>query len=273
MPSFESAEKEAPAVEDDPASLTEAPPVTEEPQIPSAEEPEPEPQSEASTIAAPSEPETPATSQAPSESDFTNVSTPATPAQAPTSSPKPTPTQQSSHARRDTRTAIAVPSIPGLAKPKDASPPSVSQKGAPSQAGEETTPKPEEQKSVTSEEAAPAADTVKAAQSKPAPKSWADMLKRNVPKGPAPSPGMQKSEVVTNGFQAPKSASLADALKAYSVTSGATLNFLEPRGLVNTGNMCYMNSVGLTSSANPTQDRADKGTALASRGILRSFPI
>ena len=124
---------------------------------------------------------------------------------------------------------------------------------------------------MTSEEAAPAADTVKAAQSKPAPKSWADMLKRNVPKGPAPSPGMQKSEVVTNGFQAPKSASLADALKAYSVTSGATLNFLEPRGLVNTGNMCYMNSVGLTSSANTTSEGADKGIDLASLGILRSF--
>lgn len=232
-----------PAPEELPASVAEAP------QTPSAEEPEPEPQSEASTIAAPSEPETPATSQAPSESDFTNVSTPATPAQAPTSSPKPTPTQQSSHARRDTRTAIAVPSIPGLAKPKDASPPSVSQKGDQSQTGEETTPKPEEQKSTPSEEAVPVKETVKALEPKPAPPSWADLLKRNAPKGAVPSPGLQKGEVVTVGFQVPKSASLADALKGYRVNSGAKLNFLEPRGLVNTGNMCYMNSVSLSSVA------------------------
>lgn len=237
LPSRESTKEEAPVAE------------SEAPQTPAAaDEREPEPQSEVSTIAAPSEPETPATSQAPSESDYTNVSTPATPAPAPVPSPKPTPTQQP-HARRATRTAIAVPSIPGLAKPKEASPPSTSHKEAQSQAGEETTPKPEEQAITTTEETAPLVDgpaeaeAVKTPEAKPVPKSWADLVKRNAPKTAALAAGLQKSEVVTNGFQLPKSASLADALKQYSVNNDAQLNFLEPRGLVNTGNMCYMNSV------------------------------
>lgn len=236
LPTREDTEQEVPAVEKASA------PVAEVPQTPSAEEPEPEPQSEVSTIAAPSEPETPATSQAPSESDFTNSTV--TPAHAPVPLPKPTPTQQQSRARRDTRTAIAVPSIPGLARPKDASPPSVSQKGAQSQAGEEATLKPEEQRDTIAEEASPVVDSVKPAESKPALKSsWADMVKRNAPKGPPPARGPPKGDVVTNGFHLPKSASLADALKQYTVDSGTHLNFLEPRGLVNTGNMCYMNSV------------------------------
>ena len=208
-------------------------------------EPEPEQQSEASTIAAPSEPETPATSQAPSESDYTNVSTPATPAPAPVPSPKPTPTQQAPHARRDTRTAIAIPSIPGLAKPKGVSPPSTSHKEVQSQAGEEITPKTEEQITSAEEKTAPVEETVKTPEAKPAPKSWADLVKRNAPKAAAHTPGLQKSEVMTNGIPLPKSAPLADALRQYSVNSGALLNFLEPRGLVNTGNMCYMNSVSL----------------------------
>ncbi|GIZ38017.1 hypothetical protein CKM354_000144400 [Cercospora kikuchii] len=206
-------------------------------------EPEPEQQSEASTIAAPSEPETPATSQAPSESDYTNVSTPATPAPAPVPSPKPTPTQQAPHARRDTRTAIAIPSIPGLAKPKGVSPPSTSHKEVQSQAGEEVTTKIEEQITSSEEKSAPVEETVKTPEAKPAPKSWADLVKRNAPKAAAQASGLQKSEVMTNGIPLPKSASLADALRQYSVNSGASLNFLEPRGLVNTGNMCYMNSI------------------------------
>ena len=46
------------------------------------------------------------------------------------------------------------------------------------------------------------------------------------------------------GFQRSNSSSLADALRAYRVGGAGKLSFIEPRGLVNTGNMCYMNSVG-----------------------------
>lgn len=206
-----------------------------------AEEPTP---SETSTIPAPSEPETPATSQAPSESEFTQVSTPTTPAQA--APPKATPPQShSQHARRDTRTAIAVPNIPGIAKPKTS--PAISDKQevpAPQleksvAATEETKPeKFEEEQAATEEEAA--ATTPPA---KPVPKSWADLVRRNVPA--STTSGTTNVGAITTGAQLPKSASLADALKQYSVQTDFRLSFIEPRGLVNTGNMCYMNSVCL----------------------------
>lgn len=77
----------------------------------------------------------------------------------------------------------------------------------------------------------------------PAPKSWAELVKRNAPK--PSSTGIQFGAVMTNGAVLPKSASLADALKQYNVQTDAVLSFLEPRGLVNTGNMCYMNSVSV----------------------------
>lgn len=54
------------------------------------------------------------------------------------------------------------------------------------------------------------------------------------------------SSTASSSVGRPKNESLADALNTY--VTGARENkiaFLEPRGLVNTGNMCYMNSVGL----------------------------
>ena len=41
--------------------------------------------------------------------------------------------------------------------------------------------------------------------------------------------------------------SLAEALRAYRVGGGEKISFLEPRGLINPGNMCYMNSVSCDS--------------------------
>lgn len=82
----------------------------------------------------------------------------------------------------------------------------------------------------------------KQAPSKPAPpKSWADLVRA---KNAGAVPGVQ-SNGVSNTLKTqalPKSASLAEALRQYTSASGR-LHFLEPRGLVNTGNMCYMNSV------------------------------
>lgn len=215
---------------------------TTESQAPSAEDAS----SETSTIAAPSEPETPATSQAPSESDFAQVSTPATPAQITTISPKPALPQQ--HARNGTRTAIAVPNIPGLPRAKDASPPSTASQGgaqksesvksevkiADAAAGGSTAPVD----TVTAEAMAPADEAPKPAAK---PKSWADLVKVN--SKPKTAAGGTNGQAFTNGIQLPKTAPLADALRQYSVQSDAKLAFLEPRGLVNTGNMCYMNSV------------------------------
>ncbi|KAK5113136.1 hypothetical protein LTR85_010954 [Meristemomyces frigidus] len=231
--------------------------VAEEPQAPEPQIQEQEQAaaeeapSETSTIAAPSEPETPATSQAPSESDFTQVSTPATPAQAALPSPKVTPTQ--THARRDTRTAIAVPNIPGLPKPR-ASPSSAEKQDVQPPATDASTPTPNgqagepaaEQTSpqTAAVEQAPAVEQQATPETPPKPtppKSWADLVRTKAANGAAAA--KTNGAVITNGTSLPKSASLAEALKQYSVQSDAVLSFLEPRGLVNTGNMCYMNSI------------------------------
>ncbi|KAL2261828.1 hypothetical protein VTK26DRAFT_3212 [Humicola hyalothermophila] len=49
--------------------------------------------------------------------------------------------------------------------------------------------------------------------------------------------------LAAGSFAKSNASSFAEALQAYRATSQDRLAFLEPRGLVNTGNMCYMNSV------------------------------
>ncbi|KAI8957656.1 cysteine proteinase [Daldinia sp. FL1419] len=49
--------------------------------------------------------------------------------------------------------------------------------------------------------------------------------------------------VGVGGFTKSNTSSLAEALRAYRVGGGQKISFLEPRGLINPGNMCYMNSV------------------------------
>ena len=191
-----------------------------------------------------SERETPATSQAPSESDYTQVSTPTTPAQAAAPSPKPTPTQVSQHARRDTRTAIAVPSIPSLPKAKGTPPFAEKQPQQVSPPSIESTPVQGEQKPADVEVAPPTVEEPKAPAKPVAPKSWAELLRSKNANAASAQPS---GAGVLNGVASlSKSASLAEALRQYSVAN-ERLSFLEPRGLVNTGNMCYMNSVRLAT--------------------------
>lgn len=229
--------------------------------------------SESSTIAARSEPETPATSHPPSETDYLGgggaggATAAGNAAAASPETPKPFHSQPQQHqqTRRDTRSAIAVPNISGLPKnnnnkPVDAttltSPPPGT--AAVSSSENDRTPKAEDQISVaTGESAAAAPDAASQASSQPAPvpvaKSWADLVRRNAKPTAAAAAGatgvstLSNGEALTNGFHAggaaSKTASLGDALKQYSVQHDTTLSFLEPRGLVNTGNMCYMNSV------------------------------
>jgi ubiquitin carboxyl-terminal hydrolase 10 len=195
--------------------------------------------SETSTVAPRSEPETPATSQAPSEGDFTPAPTTAATTQPSTISPKPQSTQQ--HGRSTTRTAIAVPNIPGLPRAKEASPPQASVQDSASQITSDVTAQAEASgtavdEAVPSNEVAPKSPPPKAA-----PKSWADLVKRNTK---IPTFGAMVNGGVANAaFQLPQTAPLAEALRQYNVQSATKLAFLEPRGLVNTGNMCYMNSV------------------------------
>lgn len=76
------------------------------------------------------------------------------------------------------------------------------------------------------------------------PKSWAELLrsKAAAAAGAVTAPPANGTSV-TNGVIAPKANSLADAVRLYDVKNENKISFLKPRGLVNTGNMCYMNSV------------------------------
>lgn len=82
---------------------------------------------------------------------------------------------------------------------------------------------------------------------KPAPKSWAELVRTSAQKTLQKG---SKAEVNgttnSNGFNTSRVTSLAEVLSSYKVDeviNDSRVIFLQPRGLVNTGNMCYMNSV------------------------------
>ncbi|KAH7067079.1 hypothetical protein FB567DRAFT_259138 [Paraphoma chrysanthemicola] len=199
----------------------------------------------ASTVAVPSDAEvdTPSTSHPPSEVDLTHVTTP---------SAMP-PAQPATPATKHTRTATipAVPLIPiRPAKPSSAA--STTQKSVKSPpATQPAVTKADEGSVPVVEGASDAEGTPKASPPKPAPpKSWAELLRaKNAPAAtqqvaPTTNGTVNETSVATvNGPTAPRSNTLADVLASFSVESEKKVSFLEPRGLVNTGNLCYMNSI------------------------------
>jgi ubiquitin carboxyl-terminal hydrolase 10 len=193
-------------------------------------------QSETSTVAAPSQApsaqETPATSQAPSEADVNTTA----PSSAAVEVSKPATPQ--SQAKKDSRPAVPiVPAVPA-ARPKTETAP------APAGAADSTAPavdpavaQPEESTEAKSTE--PATPAPKAA-----PKSWADLMRsKNSAAAAAASAAAVNGASPTNGATPSRASTLAGALKQFNVDDNDKIAFLEPRGLVNTGNMCYMNSV------------------------------
>ncbi|KAI5923122.1 hypothetical protein F4810DRAFT_225140 [Camillea tinctor] len=99
---------------------------------------------------------------------------------------------------------------------------------------------------------------------KAAPKLWTGLFANTAAPAAAPAggvstapasssavPGVSTMEdaavgnggVGPGGFSRSNASSLAEALRLYNVAGGHKISFLEPRGLINTGNMCYMNSV------------------------------
>lgn len=169
-----------------------------------------------------SEPQTPTTSIPLSDGHSTQATTPS-------------PTPKSQTQKKDAKPAIPiVPVVPVASRhePKDTS-----------IAGSET-PKSTTATTVSENGSAPVADDVAKPTSpvRSAPKSWADLVRsKNAARAsgaPAPSD--------SNALALQKSESLADVLSSLGEDVSQysdKIAFLEPRGLINTGNMCYMNSI------------------------------
>lgn len=192
-------------------------------------------------------PETPSTSHPASErAESTNPTTPSSVQQPSLPAPgETTPVApQSSHRS----TLPAVPVIPAVPKTvsKDASKP-VSEK-APEEPKPQQTPAPEAEQDGEKAPASAKSGTEEPKVVSPPPNAW------TTPKlwTGLFNPDNATASTAPNGARAAmppsfgksNAESLAEALRSYSPTANdSKVAFLEPRGLVNTGNMCYMNSV------------------------------
>lgn len=77
------------------------------------------------------------------------------------------------------------------------------------------------------------------------PSSWAGLFASRAAAAAAAKvvTSASTAESTPSAVNVPKAGNLAEAVREYSVDGEEKIPFLEPRGLVNTGNMCYMNSV------------------------------
>ncbi|KAL2424326.1 putative ubiquitin carboxyl-terminal hydrolase 3 [Exophiala dermatitidis] len=77
----------------------------------------------------------------------------------------------------------------------------------------------------------------------PAPKSWANLFRANEPQNPSAT--ITASAANSNVSGGSKTETLSSVLHDMNSVpeKPSKISFLKPRGLVNTGNMCYMNSV------------------------------
>ena len=202
--------------------------------------------------------ETPITSHAPSEADSTHPTTPSSTIapQAPTQSQKASGPSKNIH-----RPAVPlIPVIPII--PNTPSQPSqrMSQSAA-SGTSQLTDTKAAIDQSVvvpntidpvnaeTSSTTSEQTFTATPPPTKPPPKSWADLVRTKASSAALPTPSLSSGTTgQTNGFAISKAGTLSDVLNSFKVDSGddeTKIAFLEPRGLVNTGNMCYMNAVSM----------------------------
>ncbi|PWY78450.1 cysteine proteinase [Aspergillus sclerotioniger CBS 115572] len=190
----------------------------------------------------PSEPQTPTLSAAPSVANSTQPTTPSS--VAPNLSVRPR--SQSKGSKPAVPLVPVVPVVPAPSTPRQATkddpsrssetPKSASVSGAAQENANEVPQEPSQAKAEeTTKQASPAPS---------APKSWADLVRSKALAKGANAPNAPST--VSNGVIKPKSESLADVLTSLGEDVSQysdKVAFLEPRGLVNTGNMCYMNSV------------------------------
>ncbi|OIW23480.1 cysteine proteinase [Coniochaeta ligniaria NRRL 30616] len=217
----------------------------------------------------PTRSETPSTQDVPSETTASTSPTTPSSVQPPSTSTAPSITPTKSSKSTVPRAAIPIiPLVPALPKsktsPKEAKPsPKVDsikqvEKGTTTEdATRQADAAPAATKEVTTEE--PQQETAQPAPvpapAKAAPTSWANLFSKAPASAGSPATtgqagtngvaaeGSNASDAVLSNFAKSNASSVAEVLQVYRVNSVNNLAFLEPRGLINTGNMCYMNSV------------------------------
>jgi len=211
-------------------------------------------ESQTSTVAAPSDLETPAMSEAPSEADSTHPNAPSSTLPAPSAPQPQSQPQPPAHKRTTTKPAVplipitpVIPNVPSSQqKPRSESVSAPPEKG---RSEEQAKPAAADVSQPSEADAAPASPTTKVASPPPkaAPKSWADLVRtKSATATAASSSALVNGIAPGNVLGASKAGSLTEVLRSFTVDAEGRFSFLEPRGLVNTGNMCYMNSVSLT---------------------------
>ncbi len=202
--------------------------------------------------------ETPSTSQ---PSEDTVASSPTTPSSVQPAKPATTTPSAPAAAKPAVPAVPALPVVPALPKasPKETKP-AVSAEQRPAAAAPEQQTEKSTAPTTEGETVAAEAETTEAAPPAPAwskPKLWTGLFSKPGGAAASTSAAATTAQAQTNGNTAEGSAaapatggfakanasSLAQALQAYRPITPDKLAFLEPRGLVNTGNMCYMNSV------------------------------
>lgn len=206
-------------------------------------------ESQTSAVAAPSELETPATSQAPSEADSTHPTTPSSSLPQPSGSQAQTPVV-SGHKRTTTKPAVPLipitPIVPNASSQQKSQTASAVLLAERETSGEQLKPASTEVVQAQEGDGAPTSPSAKVASPPPkaAPKSWADLVRtKSSAANAAPASSLVDGLTPTNILGSAKAGSLAEVLRSFTVDSESKISFIEPRGLVNTGNMCYMNSV------------------------------
>ncbi|KAL2132883.1 hypothetical protein VTI74DRAFT_3197 [Chaetomium olivicolor] len=212
--------------------------------------------------------ETFSTQDQPSEDTAsTSPTTPASTQQSKASALSSTPTSTAKSSSRPAVPAVpAVPLVPALPKatPKETKPAVGAEKT--SFDAKPAAPVPSKQQPESGEPAfegengtteAKAPEAAQPASAPPRPKLWTGLFSKPAAAAASTSSAATAAQPQTNGnaadaptsvpgaggFVKANTSSFAEALQAYRPSPPDKLAFLEPRGLVNTGNMCYMNSV------------------------------
>ena len=220
-------------------------------QLPSTEHDHHPPKEQVSTMPTPVQTPTTQTSEAPSETGSTDLTTPS-PAITPQAvKSQPTATPQPRHIKTVVPVVPAVPILPLSPKAsRHSHRDSMSVVSSSSNTQLESSSEQIRRSSTTSmPTTSDVSPVVSAETSKPVSppallKSWADLVRSKAP--PKPSNNTAAVSQIANGLSPARNETLSDVHNTMDVTAtdnAAKIAFLKPRGLVNTGNMCYMNSV------------------------------